>query len=34
MPFGSGDISDFLGAFSDLFGFFDFITGSVEKLQK
>ena len=24
---GFGDISDFLGAFADLFGFLDFISG-------
>ncbi|BBE47111.1 hypothetical protein RE2895_40420 [Rhodococcus erythropolis] len=30
---GFGDISDFLGAFADLFGFLDFISGSVEGLS-
>jgi len=29
---GFGDISDFLGAFADLFGFLDFISGGVEGL--
>ncbi len=31
---GFGDISDFLGAFADLFGFLDFISGSVEACRQ